>query len=68
MNEPAQADNAAEDRGSILIVDDLPGQLLVLQTILADLGQDLVFARSGSEALREVLRREFAVILLDVNM
>ena len=58
----------AAERSSILIVDDLPGQLLVLETILADLGQDLVFARSGSEALREVLRREFAVILLDVNM
>ncbi|WKB53100.1 response regulator [Eleftheria terrae] len=54
--------------GNILIVDDLPDKLLVLQTVLEDLGQNLVFARSGSEALREVLQREFAVILLDVNM
>ncbi|AKJ29499.1 chemotaxis protein methyltransferase CheR [Caldimonas brevitalea] len=54
--------------GSILIVDDLPDKLLVLQTVLEDLGQNLVFARSGREALREVLQREFAVILLDVNM
>ncbi len=58
----------ADDRASILIVDDLPEKLLVFETILADLGQHLVIVRSGSEALREVLRREFAVILMDVNM
>lgn len=58
----------ADERASILIVDDLPEKLLVFETILADLGQHLVIARSGSEALREVLRREFAVILMDVNM
>src|SRR5678816_3738287 len=56
------------DRANILIVDDLPDKLLVFQTILEDLGQNLVMVRSGSEALAEVLRREFAVILLDVNM
>lgn len=58
----------AAQRASILVVDDLPAQRLVIETILADLGQQLVFAASGSEALREVLKREFAVILLDVNM
>lgn len=52
----------------ILIVDDLPEKLLVFETVLEELGQNLVFARSGTEALREVLTREFAVILLDVNM
>jgi signal transduction histidine kinase len=57
-----------DDRSSILIVDDLPEKLLVFGTVLEDLGQHLVFVRSGSEALREVLHREFAVILLDVNM
>jgi signal transduction histidine kinase len=57
-----------DDRTNILIVDDLPEKLLVFQTILEDLGQNLVMVRSGSEALAEVLRREFAVILLDVNM
>ena len=61
-------EDATAERGSILIVDDLPAQRLVLETILADLGQQLVFASSGSQALREVLRQEFAVILLDVNM
>jgi signal transduction histidine kinase len=58
----------ADDRSSILIVDDLPEKLLVFGTVLEDLGQHLVFVHSGSEALREVLHREFAVILLDVNM
>lgn len=53
---------------NILIVDDLPEKLLVFGTVLEELGQNLVFVRSGSEALREVLQREFAVILLDVNM
>src|SRR4029077_15791036 len=56
------------DKTNILIVDDLPEKVLVYRSILEDLGQNLVFARSGDEALREVLRQEFAVILLDVNM
>ena len=55
-------------KSNILIVDDLPEKLLVFQTILEELDQNLVMVRSGSEALREVLEREFAVILLDVNM
>ena len=65
---PTDAREQDDPPGSILIVDDLPDKLLVLRTVLEDLGQHLVFARSGSDALREVLQREFAVILLDVNM
>ncbi|WP_298232478.1 response regulator [uncultured Azohydromonas sp.] len=53
---------------SILIVDDLREKHLVFRALLEDLGQELISAYSGAEALREVLRREFAVILLDVNM
>src|SRR5688500_6409445 len=56
------------DKAKILIVDDLPEKLLVFQTILEELGQNLVMVRSGAEALQAVLRQEFAVILLDVNM
>ncbi len=56
------------EKTDILIVDDLPEKLLVYETILEELGQNLVVARSGQEALRLVLQREFAVILLDVNM
>src|SRR5437764_2659038 len=59
---------SAEDKSNILVVDDLPEKLLVFETILEELGQNLVMVRSGSDALREVLSREFAVILLDVNM
>jgi len=58
----------AGDRADILIVDDLPEKLLVFETVLGDLDQNLVFARSGADALRQILRRDFAVILLDVNM
>jgi len=57
-----------DEKVNILIVDDLPEKLLVFGTVLEDLGQNLVFVRSGREALRELLQREFAVILLDVNM
>ena len=57
-----------EEKCDILIVDDLQEKLLVFRTILEELGQNLIMVRSGSEALREVLAREFAVILLDVNM
>ena len=57
-----------EEKANILVVDDLPEKLLVFESILEELGQNLVMVRSGSDALREILAREFAVILLDVNM
>jgi hypothetical protein len=56
------------DKASILIVDDRPEKLLALEAVLEDLNQHIVRAYSGREALRHVLDREFAVILLDVNM
>src|SRR5262245_57149535 len=56
------------DRANILLVDDQPGKLLSYQAILADLGENLVLARSGREALHCLLRQEFALILLDVVM
>jgi signal transduction histidine kinase len=52
----------------ILLVDDRPANLLTLETILEDLGQDIVKATSGKEALRYLLKEDFAVILLDVKM
>jgi signal transduction histidine kinase len=57
-----------EEKCNILVVDDLEEKLLVFRTVLEELGQNLVMVHSGAEALREVLAREFAVILLDVNM
>lgn len=53
---------------NILLVDDLPEKLLVYETVLEELGHNLITARSGEEALRLILKQEFAVILLDVNM
>src|SRR4051794_29291563 len=52
----------------ILLVDDAPDKLLALEAALSDLGETVVKAESGSEALRLLLKREFAVILLDINM
>src|SRR5690606_32799119 len=52
----------------ILLVDDARDKALALEAALSDLGQVIVKAESGPEALRLVLRREFAVILLDINM
>ena len=52
----------------ILLVDDQPGRLLTYRTILEPLGEELVDARSGMEALKLLMEDEYAVILLDVNM
>ncbi len=52
----------------ILIVDDRPENLLALEAILEPLGQTLVRANSGDDALRKLLTHEVAVILLDVQM
>lgn len=60
--------NPDADPVNILIVDDLPEKHVVMGSILEELGQNLVSARSGREALRLILQMEFAVILLDVNM
>jgi signal transduction histidine kinase len=53
---------------SILIVDDQEQKLLALEVVLAELGEEIVRANSGEQALRHLLNREFALILLDVNM
>ena len=53
---------------NILIVDDLPEKIMVYRAILEDLQHNLITAQSGEEALKLVLKHEFAVILLDVNM
>ena len=56
------------DQVGILVVDDQPGQLLSHESILRELGERLVTARSGREALQRLMDEDFAVILLDVNM
>jgi signal transduction histidine kinase/DNA-binding response OmpR family regulator len=55
-------------RPGVLIVDDRPEQRFSLSAVAQELTDDVVEASSGADALRWLLRREFAVILLDVNM
>lgn len=67
--------NAADETGldagikvNILVVDDQPDKVLVYQTVLAELNENVIAASSGDEALRMMLHMDVAVVLLDVNM
>jgi PAS domain S-box-containing protein len=62
------AAQAAAEKVNILLVDDRPDKRLALGAMLEEMGENLVMASSGEEALRHLLRADFAVILLDVNM
>ncbi len=57
-----------QSTANILIVDDDAKSLLAMDALLAGPGRNIVTARSGADALRELMGREFAVILLDVRM
>jgi signal transduction histidine kinase len=56
------------DKVNILLVDDQPARLLTYQSVLGELGHNLVSTRSGVEALEKLMAMEFAVVLLDVSM
>ena len=56
------------EKVNILMVDDQVGKLLSYEAILGDLGENLLKAHSGKEALEILLRTEVAVVLLDVSM
>lgn len=58
----------AAPKASILLVDDQRANLLAVEAILESLGQNVVCAASGEEALRKLLGEDFAVVLLDVQM
>ncbi|WP_394816374.1 response regulator [Streptomyces mooreae] len=59
---------APDTSSSILIVDDMEENLVALEAVLGSLTQKVVRARSGEEALKAMLREEFAVVLIDVLM
>lgn len=61
-------DQPSAERVKILLVDDTPENLVSLEAALDGLGQELVLAKSGMEALRHLLHDDFAAILLDVKM
>src|SRR4030081_3206015 len=56
------------EKVNILLVDDQPAKLLAYEVILKQLGENLVVASSGREALEYLLKNEVAVILVDVCM
>src|SRR6202795_4460316 len=57
-----------QDQVNILMVDDQPGKLLTYEAILNELGENLIQARSGKEALDQLLKTDIAVVLMDVSM
>jgi two-component system, NtrC family, sensor kinase len=68
MNDVASEVPARAGRAAVLLVDDVEANLIALEGLLADLDCDLVRAPSGNAALRQLLKRDFAVMLLDVQM
>lgn len=61
-------DRVRNSKVNILLVDDQPARLMSYESVLAELDQNLVCARSGAEALERLMGNEFALILLDVSM
>jgi signal transduction histidine kinase len=59
---------STSEKINILMVDDQPAKLLSYETILRDLGENLIRASSGREALEQLLKSDIAVILMDVSM
>ncbi|MFF0016992.1 two-component system response regulator [Streptomyces sp. NPDC005374] len=64
MSAEATTDGSA----GILLVDDMEDNLIALEAVLGSLNEPLVRARSGEEAMKALLRRPFALVLLDVRM
>src|ERR1700738_4716161 len=56
------------EKVNILMVDDQPAKLLSYEAILSELGENLIKAASGKEALEHLLKKDIAVVLMDVSM
>lgn len=57
-----------QSKPKVLLVDDVQANLTVLRALLSDMEYELIYASSGNEALKHLLKHEFAVVLLDVQM
>jgi signal transduction histidine kinase len=60
--------NNGSDKVNILLVDDQPGKLLTYEAMLSELGENLIKANSGREALEHLLKTDITVVLMDVSM
>src|SRR5215510_4688792 len=67
LPDPAKTMNMNE-KVNILMVDDQPAKLLSYEAILSDLGENLIRANSGREALEHLLKTDIAIVLMDVSM
>ncbi|HEX7672021.1 MAG TPA: ATP-binding protein [Polyangiaceae bacterium] len=68
MQSVEHRDNVRDSHIPVLVVDDVEANLVAMDALLCDLDCHVVRARSGNEALRHLLKSEFAVLLLDVQM
>src|SRR5215207_3129274 len=57
-----------DDKVNVLLVDDQPAKLLAYETVLHDLGENLIKASSAREALQTLLKTDVAILLIDVCM
>ncbi len=57
-----------DEKINILMVDDQPGKLLSYEAMLSELGENLIKAHSGMEALEHLLKTDIALVLMDVSM
>jgi len=57
-----------DEKINILLVDDQPGKLLSYEAMLGELGENLIKAHSGMEALDHLLKIDIALVLMDVSM
>jgi CheY-like chemotaxis protein len=67
-NEGTGAVEVDPNRPALLLVDDVKANLIALEAILSNMGCDLVLSHSGNDALSQLLRREFAAVVLDAHM
>src|SRR6202521_3048412 len=68
MSAGMHAVQGMDDKINVLVVDDQPGKLLTYEAMLSELGENLIKAHSGMEALEYLLKTDVALVLMDVSM